>query len=384
MAACVAIFTGSAAGTFASDDPTATTTTTATAATGTSPPAALSAGDIRIEERGDGGFHLWVRADASTASVLLTDSSADPEQRLHSYALRTPAPNQVNSGEKRLLDGAPLPAGLNSIVDSTAEPHGDLRQAYHLFVPYEVEYGYSWTRHGAFAVGDGTYLNLRTFTHPYADYRGGYRDNPFLLRVVQQAVTVPTDLGAAAFADIAQNNHGHALASSGEGDLLIQLDTLLGGFDGNRLDLVLALDTTKSMENDMPFLRDQLVALVDEHAARFESVRVGVLLYRDYAESYLTRAIPFAQGTVALQTALDRVTVAGGRDLPEAVYEALDAGVVAYDWRADARHLVLVGDAPPHPRPRGTVTRESVFAAAKSIDLCVHTIIVEADEGFRT
>jgi len=318
---------------------------------------------------------------AATASVLLTESSADPQQRLHSYALRTTRSNAINSTETRLLDGVALPAGLNSIVDSTPERHVDLNEAFHLFIPYEVEYGYAWTRRGSIAVGDGTYLNIRTFTRAHADYRGGYRDNPFLLRVVQRAVSAPSDEAAAAFADIARNNHGHALVSTGEGDLLVQLDALLSGFDGTNLDLVLALDTTKSMENDMPFLRRDLVGLVKEHVARFDSVRIGVLLYRDYGEAYLTRAGPFALGTAALQAALDQVTVGGGRDLPEAVYEALDAGVAAYDWQADARHLVLIGDAPPHQRARGTVTRESVFAAAKAVDLCVHTIIVDADEA---
>ena len=347
--------------------------------TAADPPPPLSSTDILIEER-EGGFHVWVRAAEHTGSVLLTESSADPEQRLHSYALRSALPNSVSAGEIRLLDGEPLPAALNSIVDSTPEPHGALADAFHLFVPYEVQYGYSWTRSGSITVGDGTYLNVRAFALPHADYRGRYRDNPFLLRVAQRAVTLPDDDAAAAFADIAQNNCGHALASTGEADLLVQMDGLLATFQGRALDLVLALDTTKSMENDMPFLRRELVEFVAEHAARFDTSRVGVLLYRDYAETYLTRAVPFAAGTRALQAALDRIDVAGGRDIPEAVYEALDAGVAGYDWQADSRHLVLVGDAPPHPKARGEVTRESVFAAAQAIDLCVHTIIVAEDE----
>ena len=345
----------------------------------TDQPPALAASDIVIQEQG-GGFHLWVRAAEHTRSVLLTDSSADPEQRLHSYALRAPATNRVNSEEIRVLDGERLPPGLNSIVDSTPEPHSTLTTAFQLFVPYEVRYGYHWTRHGSISVRDGTYLNLRTFALPHADYGGEYRDNLFLLRVVQRVVNLPDDEAAAAFADIAENNHGHALASTGEGDLLVQLDNLLATFEGENLDLVLALDTTKSMENDMPFLREDLVELVGRHASRFATTRIGVLLYRDYAESYLTKAVPFADGIGGLQRALDRVRVAGGRDIPEAVFEALDAGVAGYDWQADSRHLVLVGDAPPHPAARGAITRESVFASAQAIGLCVHTIIVAVEE----
>jgi len=55
------------------------------------------------------------------------------------------------------------------------------------------------------------------------------------------------------------------------------------------------------------------------------------------------------------------------------VYEALD-GAIALPWNPEAdKRIILIGDAPPHPKPRGSVTKEIVDAkaAAKAIQLNV-------------
>ena len=79
------------------------------------------------------------------------------------------------------------------------------------------------------------------------------------------------------------------------------------------------------------------------------------------------------------KVALDNVAVHGGRDIPEAVYEALEATIHRYDWEAETRQVILIGDAPPHPKPRGSVTRQEVFAAANEKRININTIIVEAN-----
>jgi hypothetical protein len=68
---------------------------------------------------------------------------------------------------------------------------------------------------------------------------------------------------------------------------------------------------------------------------------------------------------------VDAIRVGGGRDIPEAVYEALFEALKYYPWAADKRIVVLIGDAPPHPIPRGSVDRSMVEkdAAAKGVEL---------------
>ena len=177
------------------------------------------------------------------------------------------------------------------------------------------------------------------------------------------------------FEDISRENDGEMLYSEGPEDTLDQIAALLPG-DGETLDLVLALDTTQSMRDDMPVLRDNLVELLQEEVGDYAEYRVGFMLYRDYLEDYLVRKYDFVETWEDVQDRLNRIRVAGGRDIPEAVYEALWASVQGFEWNADDRMIILVGDAPPHPRPRGSVTREQVFSRARELDVRVHTIIL--------
>ena len=149
----------------------------------------VSPEDLRIEQGADGGYHLYIRRSGDIQSVLLTESTADPDSKLAVYALRNPEYHPENGDEKRLLNGEFLDPsnGLYSIIDSTPEEHDELGPTFHLFIPYVVTFGYPWSRGGEIQVLDGTYLNIRAFAEPFSDYSGGFRDNPFVLRVTQRS-----------------------------------------------------------------------------------------------------------------------------------------------------------------------------------------------------
>jgi hypothetical protein len=342
----------------------------------------LTGADVVIDEGVDGGYHLYVRAEGF-GSVLLTESTADPRQLEAVYALRNPDYHPVNGDEQRMLDGEFLDSAYSrfSIIDSNPEPHPDLGEAFHLYVPYVVVYGNPWGRSGELQILDGAYLNIRTFPEPYGDYRGGFADNPFVLRLEQRVIPGPPEgnfmeATVESYTDIAERGGGEAIYSLGEEDVITKLDEILDGLSGRSLDLVLALDTTKSMENDIPHLRADLVPMLREKTVGFDEVRLGLVQYKDYMEEYVTKNTAFDQDFGTLQAAIDRVVVRGGRDIPEAVYEALYAGVEGFDWRADTRIIVLVGDAPPHPRPRGSVTEDMVHDRAAALGIELYTIIL--------
>ncbi|MBN1685885.1 MAG: VWA domain-containing protein [Spirochaetales bacterium] len=339
--------------------------------------------DLLMEQGKDGGYHLWIRRKPGTGSVLITESTADPARKEAVYALRNPAYHAVNGDEKRKLNGEFLDtsAGLYSLIDSTPEAHEKLGEAFHIYVPYVVEYGYAWSRSGELQILDGTYLNVRTFPLKYADYDGGFRDNPFIMRLVQKPLEGPPednymDDTLSEYREIAAAGGGGAVLSTGEADILDKLRDLVRATGGKSLDLVLALDTTESMKNDMPHLRTSLVPLLEELAAGYDNLRFGIVYYKDYMEQYVTRTVPFAPDLSAAQKTLDSIRVFGGRDIPEAVYEALYAGIHGFPWAAESKMIVLVGDAPPHPRPRGSVTKEMVYADARKLGVELHTIIL--------
>ena len=83
----------------------------------------LSGPDLRIKQSLEGGYHLWIRKRGDINSVLLTESTADPDKKAHSYTLRNPAYHPVNGDERRILDGKMMNSGkLFFLLDCTLLP----------------------------------------------------------------------------------------------------------------------------------------------------------------------------------------------------------------------------------------------------------------------
>lgn len=351
----------------------------------------LAPEDVRIEQRPDGGYHLFIRAKPGLGSVLLTETTKDPEGKAHNYAFRAKERNPVNGDEKRMLDGKFLDTskGLWSLIDSTPEPDDEFGSAFHIFMPWVVEFGYSWSRQGEIFLSDGTFVNIRAFPKPYADYSGGFRDNPYRIRVTQRPFPRPAPAPekepdeslymketVQAFESIAHSGKGDALFSTGEGDINDKLGRILDKAEGKSVDLVLCLDTTESMKDDIDAVKESLPAMIQARIADFSSFRLGIVLYKDYFEDYLVKRFDFTTDFRAFTANVSAVKVAGGRDIPEAVYEALYEAAVSFPWAAEARMIVLIGDAPPHPLPRGKIDGAMAQAEAVKRGIEVSAIIL--------
>ena len=113
------------------------------------------------------------------------------------------------------------------------------------------------------------------------------------------------------------------------------------------------------MKDDLEVLRKKWIPEFIEQAKEFEDLRIALLLYRDYNDSYNYKGLPvkffdFTREPEKIKKQLDSVIIHGneGGDIPEAVYEALFASLTFYKWRKDAyRKIILIGDAEPHPTP---------------------------------
>ena len=118
------------------------------------------------------------------------------------------------------------------------------------------------------------------------------------------------------------------------------------------LDVLFLLDATGSMEDEI----HQLKITIDEVAQRIHrlpgdvDVRLGMTLYRDEGDAFLTSTFDLTPDVEAFAEALAAVVAADGGDYPEALDEALAAALSQPSWRspADTVQLVfLVADAPP-------------------------------------
>jgi len=316
------------------------------------------------------------------------------------YAYRAGEWNEINGDEIRILNGVPIPPGnrVYSLVSSTVVSHPVLGQAFHIYIPYVIYYGYEDGRHGEVYLTDGAYLNIRSFALPYADYRGAFRDNPFILEAkqeppkpeVKQEPVVPEAKNEThpipgqnylpetvnAFSEIARAGGGEMIQSSGPDETIELIRSVLAAEKGKNLDLVICLDTTNSMQKYIDAVRKKLIPMLSEMLANFPSFRIGMVLYKDYNDTYLTKIIPFTDDFSKFQRNLNDIRVNGGGDIPEAVYEALYDGATRFKWEREAKVMILIGDAPPHPKPRGRITKAMVDDAVKRIGIKVHAMVM--------
>ncbi|MDR0322894.1 MAG: VWA domain-containing protein [Treponema sp.] len=339
--------------------------------------------DLRLELRADGGFHLFIRKKPDIASVLITESTRDPEMRSHNYAYRAPEWNPINGDEMRLLNGVPIQreSRIYSLISSTVTDHPVLGQAFHIYIPYILYYGYEGARHGEVYLVDGTFLNIRAFALPYADYRGTFRDNPFVLEAKQEPSPDPPSgkyipEAVSAFTEIAKTGGGELIYVQEPDDIIDHIRSVLEKEKGKSLDIVICLDTTNSMKKYIDPVRAALIPMLNEQLSNFISFRIGLVLYKDYYDEYLTRIVPFTADFARFQRDLNAIRVGGGGDIPEAVYEALHAGATRFTWEAESKVMLLIGDGPPHPRPRGRITKTMAEDAAAEKNIKVHAMLL--------
>lgn len=441
----------------------------------------ISPEDIRLEQDGEkgfeneGGFHLYIRKKPGINSVLLTETTKDPYGQVDNYAYRALEWNAINGDERRMLEGSVLNSryARYSLIDSTPEPDAEFGEAFHIYIPRTITYGYEWSRHGTIKIDRWTFINIRTFALPYGDYAAEFLDNPFMFDLgtprkiaaktppmppresetmpeptpqitfvepeqqivepvpqivfvdkfapepmsepasqIAQAESEPepmpelepqviveepilTDsynpVAAKEFGDISD----FMIYSKGPESLVEDITRSLEKINPkDKVDVVFVIDTTGSMKDDIEMLRKEWVTALMESVSHFSDIRLGLLLYRDYGSSgynYKTLPVKFYDFTRNVEDFfinLNSFTIRGteGGDIPEAVYEALFSAIDFYNWRGDAqRKVILIGDAEPHPSPRGNkkYTKQYITSLAKLKNIEIDAIIVPDEKSER-
>ncbi|QHW33328.1 VWA domain-containing protein [Paenibacillus rhizovicinus] len=119
------------------------------------------------------------------------------------------------------------------------------------------------------------------------------------------------------------------------------------------LDLMLLVDTTGSMGDELDYLKTELkdvVKRVDRDNGQQLAIRVSANFYRDRGDDYVVKPFAFTDDVDKAVAQLSDQHAAGGGDFPEAVDRALENAIDQHEWSDDARArlLFLVMDAPPH------------------------------------
>ena len=375
--------------------------------------------------RDKNGFHLYIRKKPGMESVLLTETTKDPKEKSNNYAFRAKEFNSINGNEIRYLNGKVLdsPSARFSLISSTAESNKFLGESFHIYVPETVVYGYAWTRNGEIKIEDGSFINIRAFSKKYGEYEGGeFKDNPFKVNLrkprkekeVELEVSVKLDReekpvekkeekkdeefineAEKQFQKIAEEGDGELLHSIAYWDLSKDLTKLLDEVkDEPKVEIVFAIDATGSMKDDFRELLGNWIPKLKKQVEQFKDISLGLLLYKDYGEDYNDKNLPvkiFGFADVGLSPVdefaswLSKADVKAGGDRPEAVYEALYACLRYFDWSPNAKKkIVLIGDAEPHPTPRGhqEINFENVMSLAKRKKISIDCLII-LDEKYR-
>jgi von Willebrand factor type A domain len=136
------------------------------------------------------------------------------------------------------------------------------------------------------------------------------------------------------------------------------------------LDLLLVLDTTGSMGDELAYLKSEFKTIASTIAARFPNVsqRYGLVVYRDRGDEYVARRFDFTPSVDEFRARLGAQSAAGGGDYPEAMEVGLEEAV-KLQWRTTdtARVMFLVADAPPHAQDIGKTMAQADALRKKGV-----------------
>jgi Mg-chelatase subunit ChlD len=138
-----------------------------------------------------------------------------------------------------------------------------------------------------------------------------------------------------------------------------------------KFDLAVVIDATGSMGDEIAYLKAELASIVETLSRRHRGldIRVGMVVYRDQGDEFVTRTFEFTSDMGLVQRNLSAQNAGGGGDMPEAMEQAM-VRAVELNWRDDAiKSMLLVADAPPHSGDVPMTWTATEVARAKRIQI---------------
>lgn len=149
----------------------------------------------------------------------------------------------------------------------------------------------------------------------------------------------PVDLNTAAL----------SLGAGGVGGLGGTFGEYIGGLRKVGLDLVLVIDSTESMQFVIDEVKRHAEQLVRAVQRMVPTSRVGVVVYRDQGDEYVTKWSDLSFRTDKLTSFIGGISASGGGDWEEAVLDGVEAAMDELTWRKKSKKIIIViGGSPPH------------------------------------
>jgi hypothetical protein len=159
------------------------------------------------------------------------------------------------------------------------------------------------------------------------------------------------------------------------------------------LDLLFLIDATGSMGDEIDRLKSTVATVVDriEALPGQPDVRIGMTLFRDEGDTFVTGTYDFTTDIPTFQKALAAVQADGGGDTPEALDEGIDDALAKPSWRPAGTAIqlvVLIGDAGGHPdrqvdRPYTESMKDAAARGVKILPIAASSSDDQAEVAFR-
>jgi hypothetical protein len=138
-----------------------------------------------------------------------------------------------------------------------------------------------------------------------------------------------------------------------------------------KLDLLLTLDATGSMSDEMRYLQVELTGILErlQEANSNLDIQAGLIVYRDEGDAYVSKTVPFTNDLASFKLDLGKQSAGGGGDMPEAMQVAMTEGL-GLEWRDDAIKVnLLVADAPPHDEDIASTWDSALISRTRGIHI---------------
>lgn len=152
------------------------------------------------------------------------------------------------------------------------------------------------------------------------------------------------------------------------------------GTAGN--DVVLIIDTTNSMTNDIQNLKEKKDEILQKlkDKSNHPDLKLSLIAYRDKNNSYMAKIVrDFTTSARSFGGAIDELNAGeGNKDIPEAILDALDLADTKLSWRENTnKSVILASDAPGFPVSHSNQTFEQVIEKyiQKNHQIAIYSIL---------
>ncbi|MFT7612068.1 MAG: hypothetical protein ACI9J3_001017 [Parvicellaceae bacterium] len=194
------------------------------------------------------------------------------------------------------------------------------------------------------------------------------------------------NLAVSYFGDMASGLNGKAFYAEGAEDIMLNIMEILSTRLNDGTDLVLLIDKTGSMEDDLETVKRGLT-MIETHLKKYPNVNIAVASYGDinwHGELWFNSS-EMDNDISKISKFMDGYTIMPNPDTPESVNEGIMKVVDNTDWTPGNKRMILViGDAPSQKPPFSRYTSDQVVAHCDSmgVKFNLYPIIIGGDATF--